>query len=95
MPRETAQGLRVCWVDTMRYSRPLDTSQAHKWQRLTQDLDVEIVVTSFAPGLRPRRFDEYAHFYLWPALPLAMLRYLTAYLVAPPLVTVVDSAAAH
>lgn len=78
--------MRVCWVDTMRYSNPLSESQAKKWRRLTQDLGVEIFVTSFASGLRPRRFVEHARFYLWPALPLAPLRYLTAYLVAPPLV---------
>lgn len=77
--------LRVCWVDTMRYTQPLTASQSKKWQRLTQDLDVDITVTSFSPDLRPRRFDEYAHFYQWPALPLAPLRYLTAYLVAPVL----------
>ncbi len=87
MGSEDARGLRVCWVDTMRYSHPLDASQARKWQRLTQDLGVEIYVTSFAPGLKPHRFDEHAHFYLWPALPLAPLRYLTAYLVVPVLVT--------
>jgi glycosyltransferase involved in cell wall biosynthesis len=80
------RGLRICWVDTMRYTNPLSDSQAKKWQRLTHDLGVEIFVASFAPGLRPRRFTEHAHFYLWPALPLAPLRYLTAYLVAPPLV---------
>ncbi|HLV37699.1 MAG TPA: glycosyltransferase [Spirillospora sp.] len=85
LQRTEARGLRVAWVDTMRYTRPLDESQAKKWQRLTQDLGVEIYVTSFAPGARPRRFDQHAHFYLWPALPLAPLRYLTAYLIAPPL----------
>ena len=78
-----AHGLRICWVDTMRYTNPLSASQSKKWQRLTHNLGVEIFVTSFAPGLRPQRFDEYAHFYQWPALPLAPLRYLTAYCVAP------------
>ncbi len=70
----------------MRYTQPLSASQSKKWQRLTTELDVEIYVVSFSPNLRPHRFDEHAHFYLWPALPLAPLRYLTAYLVAPPLV---------
>lgn len=86
MQRTEARGLRVCWVDTMRYTCPLSDSQAKKWQRLTGELGVEIHVTSFAPGLRPRHFTQGAHFYLWPALPLAPLRYLTAYLVAPLLV---------
>ena len=80
---ERSDNIRVCWVDTMRYTQPLDASQAKKWQRLTQELGVEIYVTSFSSGLRPRRFAEYAHFYQWPALPLAPLRYLTAFLVAP------------
>lgn len=84
--RTSTAGLRVCWVDTMRYTRPLSVSQAKKWRALTQTLDVEITVTSFAPGLRPQRFDEHAHFYQWPTLPAAPLRYLTAYLVVPPLV---------
>ncbi|MBZ0293865.1 MAG: glycosyltransferase, partial [Anaerolineae bacterium] len=75
-----------CWVDTMRYTRPLSASQAKKWRALTETLGVEITVISFAPGLRPQRFDEYAHFYQWPALPAAPLRYLTAYVVVPPLV---------
>ncbi|MBZ0300708.1 MAG: glycosyltransferase [Anaerolineae bacterium] len=88
MNRTDARGLRICWVDTMRYTHPLSESQAKKWQRLTSDLGVTIDVTSFAPGLRPRWFSEHAHFYLWPALPLAPLRYLTAYLLAPLLVLV-------
>jgi len=67
----------------MRYTQPLSRSQAKKWQRLTDDLAVDIFVTSFAPGLRPRRFTQHAHFYLYPQLPVAMLRYLTAYLVVP------------
>ncbi len=70
----------------MRYTRPLDQSQARKWQRLCDDLGVEIHVTSFAPGLRPQHFVEHAHFTQWPALPFAPLRWLTAWLVAPPLV---------
>lgn len=86
MEKTEPHGLRICWVDTMRYTDPLSDSQAKKWQRLTHDLGVDIFVTSFAPGLRPRRFKQHAHFYLWPALPLAPLRYLTTYLVAPPLV---------
>jgi glycosyltransferase involved in cell wall biosynthesis len=86
MENQSSPPLRICWVDTMRYTRPLSASQAKKWQRLTADLGVEIYVTSFAPGWRPQRFDQHAHFYQWPALPLAPLRYLTAYLVVPPLV---------
>ena len=45
-----------------------------------------IHVASFAPGLRPQRFSEHAHFTQWPALPFAPLRWLTAWLLVPPLV---------
>ncbi len=84
--RSDARGLRVCWVDTMRYTQPLQPGQARKWRRLTEDLGVEIVVTSFAPGLRPQVFREHARFIQWPALPLAPLRWLTAWLLVPPVV---------
>ncbi|MCY3945049.1 MAG: glycosyltransferase [Anaerolineaceae bacterium] len=84
--RGDARGLRVCWVDTMRYTQPLQAGQARKWRRLTEDLGVEIVVTSFAPGLRPQCFREHARFIQWPALPLAPLRWLTAWLLVPPVV---------
>ena len=83
--RNDARGLRVCWVDTMRYTQPLGRSQARKWQRLCDDLGVEIYVTSFAPGLRPQCFVEHARFTQWPALPFAPLRWLSAWLLAPPL----------
>lgn len=69
----------------MRYTQPLDPGQARKWQRLSDDLGVEIQVTSFAPGLRPQRFVEHAHFTQWPALPVAPLRWMTAWMVAPSL----------
>ncbi len=70
----------------MRYTRPLQPGQARKWQRLTEDLDVDIYVASFAPGLRPQCFREHARFIQWPALPFAPLRWLTAWLLVPPLV---------
>ena len=83
MQRESTTGLRVCWVDTMRYTNPLSATQAKKWQALTEQLGVKVYVTSFAPGLRPRRFSQYAHFILYPQLPIAVLRYLTLYTLAP------------
>ncbi len=86
MARKDARGLRICWVDTMRYTRPLQEGQARKWRRLCEELGVEIYVTSFAPGLLPQCFREHARFIQWPALPFAPLRWLTAWLVVPPLV---------
>ncbi len=81
--RDNPAGLRICWIDTMRYSDPLTTTQSHKWQMLTEQLGVQIYVTSFAPGLRPHRFSQHAHFILYPQLPVAVLRYLTLYTLAP------------
>ena len=81
--RDTPAGLRICWIDTMRYSNPLSKTQARKWQALTEQLGVTIYITSFAPGLRPRRFSQHAHFILYPQLPVAVLRYLTLYTLAP------------
>lgn len=80
-------GLHVCWVDTMRYTNPLSASQAKKWALITETLGVTITVTSFAPGLRPRRFTQSGtHFLLYPQLPSPPLRYLTVYCVVPLLV---------
>lgn len=71
----------------MRYTNPLSASQAKKWALLSETLGVTITVTSFAPGLRPRRFTQSGtHFLLYPQLPSPPLRYLTVYCVVPLLV---------
>lgn len=82
---DQVKGLRVCWVDTARYTQPLSASLDKKWKALT-DLGVDILVCGFAADLRPRRFQQHAHFYLLPQSPVRVLRYLTIYLCAPWLV---------
>jgi glycosyltransferase involved in cell wall biosynthesis len=84
-PSDDLTGLTVCWVDTARYPQPLDAALAKKWQMLTE-LGVHILVTGFSTDLRPRYFEQYARFYLYPQWPIRLLRYLTVYLCAPPLV---------
>lgn len=79
----TPPGLRVCWVGGTRYSNPLEATQGKKWSALSSRLGSEIFVISFACGLRPQVFVHYGRFYLLPALPFALLRYVTFYALAP------------
>lgn len=75
--------LRVCWIGGTRYTQPLDATQAKKWRLLRDELGIEIFVISLAGSWRPKTFTEHAHFYLLPALPLALLRYATMYALCP------------
>lgn len=75
--------LRVCWLGGTRYTNPLNPTQDKKWRRLHDDLGITIDIISFAPGLRPRYFAPHAHFYLLPALPVAVLRYVTMFTLGP------------
>jgi len=56
------------------YSRPLDQTSAKKFQALASL--GEIFVIALSQGLNWQRFDQTAHFYLIPRLPLQTLRYL-------------------
>jgi glycosyltransferase involved in cell wall biosynthesis len=42
-------------------------------------------VVAFSADVWPRRFDQYARFYLMPRLPIPALRYLTLFALMPPL----------
>ncbi len=75
----------VCWISSARYSRPLDALSARKWQLLAQLRQYELRVIGFATSLRPQRFQEKAYFYLLPQPAFAALRYLTFFLLTPPL----------
>lgn len=77
------KNLRVCWIGGTRYTHPLDATQAKKWHLLHDHLNLEIFVISFARGVRPQTFVQHAHFYLLPALSLALLRYATMYALCP------------
>jgi glycosyltransferase involved in cell wall biosynthesis len=72
---------KVCFLGGARYSRPLDATSEKKFRAL-KSLG-EIFVVGFSGAPRPRRFDEHAHFYLLPDLPVAALRYLEIFILGP------------
>jgi glycosyltransferase involved in cell wall biosynthesis len=82
---EAALNVGVCWLGGTRYTHPLNPTHDKKWRALSDQLGLRIHIISFASGARPRYFAPHARFYLLPALPLALLRYLTMYVCAPPL----------
>lgn len=87
MSHSANQGVRrsiqVCWLSSARYSQPLDSTSARKWQLLAGLPDYEIRVIGFATSSRARHFHEHVGFYLLPQLPLSLLRYLTFFVLAP------------
>lgn len=81
-PEHPPADLRTCWIGNHRYSQPLNATDAKKWA-LFEGLGEARFVVAFSDGPRPRRFDQHARFYLLPALPLSLLRYLTMFLLGP------------
>lgn len=75
---------KVCFLGGGRYTRPLDATSAKKFRAMS--LLGEIFVVGFSAGLELRMFTEDARFYLLPKLPLAVLRYVEMFMIAPPLV---------
>ncbi len=75
--------IRVCWLSSARYSQPLDSTTARKWQLLAGLPGYEIRVIGFATSARARHFHEHVRFILLPQLPLSPLRYLTFFVLAP------------
>lgn len=80
--KTSLNGLKVCWIGNPRYSYPLNPTDEKKW-RLLGELGIEMFVISFAEGMRPCRFDQHAHFYLLPNLPLSIVRYLEMFTLSP------------
>jgi glycosyltransferase involved in cell wall biosynthesis len=72
----------ACWIGGARYTHPLNATNAARWQALSS-LNRAMYVIGFAPGLRPVKFTEYAHFYLMPQFPTPLLRYLTMFTIGP------------
>lgn len=77
------QALRICWIGGSRYSDPLNPTHEKKWQTLHQRLKTMLFVVAFSVDLRPRQFSPHARFYLLPALPAAMLRYVLMFVLGP------------
>ena len=76
----------VCWISSARYTYPLDAMAARKWQLLAELQGYDIHIVGFSTSLRPRCFREYARFTLLPLPPTAPLRYLSMFLLGPPLI---------
>ena len=73
--------MKVCFIGGARYSQPLDATSAKKFKALGQL--GEMFVIGFSQDLRPRRFTQHAHFYLFPKWPLPVLRYATMFILGP------------
>ncbi len=78
-------GLKVCWVGGTRYTRPLNPTLEAKWQALAE-MGADIYIVGFSAGMRPRYFQQHAHFYLLPELPISIVRYFEMFLIAPVVV---------
>ena len=78
----------VCWISSARYGEPLDAVAARKWQLMARLSRYDYRIIGFSASLRPRAFQKHAHFYLLPQPPTALLRYLTIFSLAPPLLAV-------
>ncbi|MFN3422177.1 MAG: glycosyltransferase family 4 protein [Armatimonadota bacterium] len=73
--------IKVAFLGGARYSQPLDATSTKKFKALGQL--GEMFVIGFSQDLRPRRFTQHAHFYLFPKFPLPVLRYLTMFTLGP------------
>jgi glycosyltransferase involved in cell wall biosynthesis len=75
--------VKVCFIGGARYSDPLDATNEKKFRAL-KTLG-ELFVIGFSRNLRLRRFNQHAHFYLLPKLPVPALRYAEVFLIGSPL----------
>jgi glycosyltransferase involved in cell wall biosynthesis len=76
------KGINVCWIGNPRYSQPLNPTDDKKWGLLA-GLGVGMYAIGFSVGLRPRRFNQHAHFIVLPELPVSILRYAEMFVFAP------------
>ena len=81
---EQKNALKICFVGSARYRRPLETTDEKKFQVL-KTLG-ELFVIGFSQDRIPRRFTQHAHFYLFPEFSWAVLRYIEMFLIVPFLV---------
>lgn len=71
---------RCVLLGTGRYTEPLGATAEKKFRALS---DVAgLFVLGFGPGMRPRRFQRHAHFFLMPEFPVPVARYATFFLSA-------------
>ena len=82
MPR-SGRRATVCFLGSARYGKPLNATEAGKWDLMAGSLAYDLRVIGFSNSLRPRAFQQGARFYLLPLTPFAPLRYLTFFALAP------------
>ena len=73
--------LKTCFLGTARYQQPLDRTSEKKFRALSSL--GELFVAGFSQDIRLQRFNEHAHFYLLPRLPLRILRYVEMFTLGP------------
>ncbi len=73
--------INACFLGGTRYSQPLDPTSQKKFDKLAKL--GQIVVIGFSMDAKPRRFEQYAHFYLLPYLSVPILRYLLVFGLSP------------
>lgn len=66
-------GFSVCFLSSVQYSQPLDSTSDKKFRALKRLGDLTVI--GFSTGLRPRSFRQEARFFLLPWLPTVVLRY--------------------
>lgn len=76
--------VKVCFLGGARYGRPLDATSEPKFRAMSSL--AELFVIGFSQDLRLRMFTEHARFYLLPALPLHVLRYLEIFVLGQILI---------
>ena len=73
--------MKIAFIGGTRYGQPLDETSRKKF-RAVSELG-ELFVIGFSEDVRPRRFSEYARFYLLPRWPVPVLRYVTMLAAGP------------
>ena len=85
MGQDGRRRITVCWISSARYSKPLNATDARKWELISHLQDYAVHVIGFSSALRPLRFEQRARFHLIPQPPASLLRYLTFFALAAPL----------
>ncbi|MDW8103173.1 MAG: glycosyltransferase [Anaerolineae bacterium] len=73
--------MKVCFLGGARYNHPLDATSKKKF-KLLAELG-EMFVIAFSENLRPLHFVQHARFYLFPKLPMPILRYWEMFALGP------------
>lgn len=72
---------KVSFVGERRYTDPLDETSGNKFRALSKGC--EVFVLGFSENFRPHRFTQHARFWLFPQLPVPLMRYLPLFSCGP------------